>query len=308
MQTIQLFRAEDLTEVSSQNDGNLQEEYSAWINQGKDYFPAQRMRLRKSLPSGAYRVEYIPNSGEYSFIPATINTDEIYQFSQDLTETIIKEVQDFWDRAEIYKQHNLLHKRGLLLEGPAGNSKTSTITLLIERLLKNDGLIFLVNNPRDFQNTYYALSNIVRQIEPSRPIITVIEDIDQLIANLGTDSDVLDFLDGKHAINHHLIIMTSNNTSELSEAMLRPSRIDMRFVLEVPSKEVRKAFLEKKGVSAEVSEEYAVKTEGMSFAQLKEVFISTVILGKDIDYTVNKIFHPMESKDYLSSTQSKIGL
>ena len=127
-------------------------------------------------------------------------------------------------------------------------------------------------------------------------------------SNLGTDADVLDFLDGKHSINHHLVIMTSNNTSDLSTALLRPSRIDMRFVLEVPTKEVRKAFLEKKGVSPEVSEEYAIKTEGMSFAQLKEIFISTVILGKDIDYAVSKVLHPIEARDYLSNSQPKIGL
>ena len=305
MQSIQLFNVEELKDEAKSVS---QEDYSTWMLQGKDYFPAMKMKIRKTLPSGAYRIDFDNRSGDYMFSPAPISTDEIYQFDQGLTNVILKEAQNFWDRAEVYEQHKLLHKRGMLLEGPAGNSKTSTITLLIEHLLKKDGLIFLVNNPREFQNTYYALSDIVRQIEPSRPIITIIEDVDQLISSLGTDADLLDFLDGKHSINHHLVIMTSNNTSELSEALLRPSRIDMRFVLEVPTKEMRRAYLEKKGINPEVLEEYADKTEGMSFAQLKEVFVSTVILGKDIDYTVKKILHPLESKDYLSGTKPKIGL
>ena len=48
----------------------------------------------------------------------------------------------------------------------------------------------------------------------------------------------------------------------------------------------------------------------MTFAQLKELFISTEILNKDIDTAINKIIHPLETKDYLSNNLkvNKIGI
>ena len=126
----------------------------------------------------------------------------------------------------------------------------------------------------------------------------------------GFDVNILDFLDGKNSINHHLVIMTSNNTTRLSEALLRPSRIDVRFVLELPDKQTRYEYLEKKGISKDRLNEYAEKTDGMTFAQLKELFISTEILNKDIDTAINKIIHPLETKDYLSNNLkvNKIGI
>ena len=44
-----------------------------------------------------------------------------------------------------------------------------------------------------------------------------------------------------------LVIMTSNNTSELSEALLRPSRVDMHFEVSNPDKDIRKEYFIKKG-------------------------------------------------------------
>lgn len=294
--------------IEAEEDSQVDDtEYSLWLDRGANYSPAVKLKIKKELPSGVYKINFDNQEGNFIFTPANVSTDEIYRFSESISDQILKEVDDFWEREEIYKKYNFTHKRGLLLEGPAGNSKTSTINLLIKQLLERKGLIFLVNSLKEFQVLYEALPTIVRKIEPTRPIITIIEDIDQIIAaNSGNDSEILDLLDGKQAINHHLVIMTSNNTSDLSEALLRPSRIDMRFVLEVPSKQVRKEYLEKKGIPEDKLEEYATKTEGMSFAQLKEVFISTMILGKDIDKTVDKITNPLESKDYLSKSSNKV--
>ena len=302
----EFFNSIDLENTNPKNE----EDYSIWINQGNEYSPAIKLKVKKELPKGVYKISFDNNSNNYVISPAEINTDEIYRFSESLTDKILNEVKDFWDRKNIYDKYNFTHKRGLLLEGPAGNSKTSTINLLIKQLLEQDGLIFVINSLREFQVAYDALPDVIRKIEPNRPIITIIEDVDQLInLNSGNDFEILDFLDGKHSINHHLDIMTSNDTSNLSTALLRPSRIDMRFVLDVPNKTIRREYLEKKGIHEDKLDEYAEKTKGMSFAQLKEVFISTVILGKDIDTTVSQINNPLENKDYLyQQDDSKLGI
>lgn len=306
---IEDYNSNHLIKVNNDDNENFNmENYSMWIFDGKEYTPSFKLKIRKTLPKGIYKIDY--EEGKYFIGQIKNNTDEIYKLSNKIVNAILTEIDDFWNKKDLYEKHHILHKRGLLLEGPAGNSKTSTINLIIENILNNDGLIFIVRSLREF-NLLCDFLLIFRQIEPNRNVITIIEDIDQLIdMGGGFDVNILDFLDGKNSINHHLVIMTSNNTTRLSEALLRPSRIDVRFVLELPDKQTRYEYLEKKGISKDRLNEYAEKTDGMTFAQLKELFISTEILNKDIDTAINKIIHPLETKDYLSNNLkvNKIGI
>ena len=82
----------------------------------------------------------------------------------------------------------------------------------------------------------------------------------------------------------------------------------MHFVLDVPNKSIRKEYLKKKGINDDLLEEYSNKTEGFSFAELKEVFISTAVMGKNIDDVVEQIKNPTECKNYLNLKQNKLGL
>ena len=305
---IEDYNSSHLIKVNNDDENFNMENYSMWIFDGKEYTPSLKLKIKKTLPKGIYKIDY--EEGKYYIGQIKNNTDEIYKLSDKIVNTILTEIDDFWNKKDLYEKHHILHKRGLLLEGPAGNSKTSTINLIIENILNNDGLIFIVRSIREF-NLLYDFLPIFRQIEPNRNVITIIEDIDQLIdMGGGFDVNILDFLDGKNSINHHLVIMTSNNTTRLSEALLRPSRIDVRFVLELPNKQTRYEYLEKKGINKDKLNEYAEKTNGMTFAQLKELFISTEILNKDIDTAINKIMHPLETKDYLSNNLkvNKIGI
>ena len=305
---IEDYNSDHLIKVNNDDENFNMENYSMWIFDGKEYTPSLKLKIKKTLPKGIYKIDY--EEGKYFIGQIKNNTDEIYKLSNKIVNTILTEIDDFWNKKDLYEKHHILHKRGLLLEGPAGNSKTSTINLIIENILNNDGLIFIVRSLREF-NLLCDFLPIFRQIEPNRNVITIIEDIDQLIdMGGGFDINILDFLDGKNSINHHLVIMTSNNTTRLSEALLRPSRIDVRFILELPDKQTRYEYLEKKGINKDRLNEYAEKTDGMTFAQLKELFISTEILNKDIDTAVNKIMHPLETKDYLSNNLkvNKIGI
>ena len=305
---IEDYNSDHLIKVNNDDENFNMENYSMWIFDGKEYTPSLKLKIKKTLPKGIYKIDY--EEGKYYIGQIKNNTDEIYKLSNKIINTILTEIDDFWNKKDLYEKHHILHKRGLLLEGPAGNSKTSTINLIIENILNNDGLIFIVRSLREF-NLLCDFLPIFRQIEPNRNVITIIEDIDQLIdMGGGFDVNILDFLDGKNSINHHLVIMTSNNTTRLSEALLRPSRIDVRFVLELPDKQTRYEYLEKKGINKDKLNEYAEKTDGMTFAQLKELFISTEILNKNIDTAINKIMHPLETKDYLSNNLkvNKIGI
>lgn len=278
--------------------------YSMWFQEGTEFIPSVNLKIVDKIPSGAYKVIWKRN--DWCIIPVPINTDELYSFSNDITSKLISETQLFWDKSETYQNNNLAHKRGILLCGEPGCGKSAIITMLVSQIVKQDGLVFIVNTPQEFNNLSETLSGIIRNIEPDRPIITVIEDVDQMIKNMNGDWQILDFLDGKNSINHHLVILTSNDTTDLSSALLRPSRIDMAIEIPSPNDSIRREYFSKKKVPNEVLDEFVARTVNMSFAELKEVFIGTQILGKPLDKVIEQINRPFECKDYLiKSTEMK---
>jgi SpoVK/Ycf46/Vps4 family AAA+-type ATPase len=291
---------EDQAIIYIGDDEEHPSEYSMWFQEGTEFVPSVNIRTVNKIPSGAYKVTW--KRDDWHVIPVPINTDELYTFSNDITSKLVDETKLFWNKSEAYKENNIAHKRGILLCGEPGCGKSAIITMLIAQLIKQDGIIFIVNNVQEFNNLNECLSSIIRQIEPTRPVITVIEDVDQIIKNMNGDWQILDFLDGKNSINHHLVILTSNDTTDLSEALLRPSRIDWCIEIPSPSDTIRREYFIKKNINEDLLDEFVRKTEDMSFAELKEVFIGTQILGKPLEKVVEQIRTPFECKDYLSKT------
>lgn len=275
-------------------------EYSTWISTGEDYIPAVNLKCVDNIPAGMYACAFVDR--DYHLTPIPINSDELFIFSDSYQESILSEIKQFWDKKELYKKYNLCHKRGILLEGGPGTGKSSLITQVIQHIIELNGVVFTVRNASEFQFLPIVLKSIFRKIEPERPVITIIEDVDKIIENLGGDQILLDFMDGKQSINNHLVILTSNNTSELSDALLRPSRIDLRYRLDNPNDNVRKEYFQYKGISDDQIDEYVRLTKNLSIADLKEVFIATVILNKSIDQVVKDIKNPLQKRDYLTQS------
>lgn len=275
-------------------------EYSTWIATGEDYIPAVNLKCVDNIPAGMYACAFIDR--DYHLTPIPINSDELFIFSDSYQESILSEVKQFWNKKELYERYNLCHKRGILLEGGPGTGKSSLITQVVQHIIELNGVVFTVRNANEFQFLPIVLKSIFRKIEPERPVITIIEDVDKLIENLGGDQILLDFMDGKQSINNHLVILTSNNTSELSDALLRPSRIDLRYRLDNPNDNVRKEYFQYKGISDDQLDEYVRLTKNLSIADLKEVFIATVILNKSIDQVVKDIKNPLQKRDYLTQS------
>ena len=278
-----------------------------WI-QEKDYFiPDISIKIHDQLPSGVYRMEFVER--DWRAHKTSINTDELYAFSKNCTSTIIDEVNTFWDKKEVYQQFKIAHKRGILLCGAPGCGKTSIIQLLVKQIVdEQKGLVFMASNQSEFVGLNQMLSATVRQIEKDRPIITIIEDVDQLINSLGGDAQILDFLDGSNSIENHLVILTSNNTTSLSEALLRPSRIDLIYEIPNPTADVRREYFIKKEIDPEIITDLVKQTDGFSFAELKEVFIAIKVLGKTVAETIKRIKDPFTSKDYLRKTKKIQGI
>jgi SpoVK/Ycf46/Vps4 family AAA+-type ATPase len=276
-----------------------------WVKEGDVYTPDVTIQIANSLPSGVYKMVFADRVWRATTVP--VKTDELYSFPDNLTDIILSEVEEFWGKKEIYEKHNIVHKRGILLCGTPGCGKTSIIQLLSKQIVERDGLVFVASDRDSF---YGLVDNIktIKEIEKDRPIITIIEDVDQIISQFGGDSPILDFLDGSKSIANHLCILTSNDTTDLSEALLRPSRIDLIYEIPNPKSDIRRAYFKNKGIAPEKLTEMVAATKGLSFAELKEVFIAVEVMGKSLEDVIKRIKEPFKSKDYLHKVQKIKGI
>lgn len=265
-----------------------------------EFYPVFTTNLIKELPKGIYELAFTPQM-EVFLKKVSINTDELFTFSNSLQETIINDITTFWKLKDIFQKEQFIHKRGILLEGSPGNGKSCLIELISKEMVSKGGIVFLCpSSPTSFFQFVDFLKYTIRVIEPEVPIICIIEDVDQLVKN--DDGFLLAFLDGEDTINHLVTIMTTNNSAELSSALLRPSRIDRRYVLPNPNADMRREYFTYKNLDVDKIEEYVSKTEGCSLADLKEVYLSTVLMQNSLDETINNLLNKLPGVNYLSNS------
>ena len=276
---------------------------SIWLVNKDIIQPSADVSIVAKLPSGVYIVD---SDREGMFCKKVeIKTDDLYKFSDSIIENLVDEISTFWDKKEIYKQNKLVHKRGILLEGYPGTGKTSVITLITKEIINKGGVVFKVSGPRNFLTYTEFLQHYFRKIEPETPVVTIIEDIDKYE---DVEIEILDFLDGKSQIDHHVIITTSNNTEEIPDTFLRPSRLDLHIEIPLPNEEIRREYFIKKNIPEDKLDEIITETDNMSLADLKELYICVFVLDYTIEDAVEKIRSPRTKKNYLSANKKPTSL
>lgn len=296
----------DDDDIEIQNEYEGDEKASIWLKSTTGIIrPSTNLIMSNKLEPGTYKVDV---NREYGQFCTKVNqtTDELYLFSDSIISSLLEEIKNFWLKSKIYKENNLTHKRGILLEGFPGTGKSSIINLLEEQLIVNGGVVFHVNSPRDLSTHIDFMRHSFREIQPDTPVITVLEDIDKYIEH----EHILSFLDGQASINHHVLIATTNNTEEIPDTFLRPSRIDMRIEVPNPTDEIRKEYFLKKKVPEDILDELVEKSKDFSFADLKELYISVILLESEIDEAVLKIASPRDKKNYTNKklNTKKLGI
>lgn len=265
--------------------------FSLWIKDGDTYSPAQDLNIKKKINPGVYSI-----GEKNTLVKTNLSHDELIM-PNGIISDILKEIDTFWNLKEEFKKYNLIHKRGLVLEGPPGSGKSSIVSLLLKQVIEKKGVVFTATAGYDLIKTIEYLQTVFRKIEPETPIVLVIEDIDKTF-NKDEQSILLNFLDGKKSINHILTILTVNDSTKLSDTLLRPSRIDKRFEILAPDENARKEYFKTKNIDKKEIKQLVEKTEGLTFAQLKEVLISYVLFKHDLDETINNLKSIQEKRDY----------
>jgi SpoVK/Ycf46/Vps4 family AAA+-type ATPase len=207
---------------------------------------------------------------------------------------ILEDIDNFWNRIDKYKKYNFVHKRGILMYGEPGCGKSGIIQLLSKQIIERGGIVINIKDEEDVE-MFTKFIPTFRKIEPNRPLVVLLEDIESLAGeSRNQTSRLLNILDGVKQIEGVVYIATTNYPEKLQERITnRPSRFDRRYKVELPNEDIRRAYIQHKLNDDDLKnidiEEWIKKTEGMSLSHLKEVVISVIVMGRSFEETMDNL-------------------
>ena len=270
---------------------------SRWIGMEGKFIGAPEST--DSLKAGVYMTGF-DQAGPY-LQRHKIDTDTLIDLPDNKAQEVIGEFKKFWEVGKSFEDRGFIHKRGILLWGPPGSGKTATINLMMQIVVKElDGLVLLLQQPIVAS---YCL-RLVRNIEPTRPIIAVMEDFDALVAANG-ESGWLALLDGEAQVSNVVFLGTTNYPERLDKRFIdRPSRFDRIIWVDMPSESARAQYLRVKepSLSAEEIAHWAKLSAGFSIAHLREMIVGVKCFGDPLEVVVGRL-NRMRAKRKPSSDQ-----
>ncbi len=296
----------------SVNESNVKEKPREFIQWNHDelkdnYTPLGELNVKSKLESGYYDLN-VDMFGNFHFVKNNIRLDGLVDFGKGVSDIITKEINLFWDSEEKFRKINksikILYKRGILMYGPPGCGKSSMIAMIMNDVVKRDGIALRFSEP----NLTTTAINVIRQIQPKTKIMIVLEDIDSYINNMGEHS-ILNMLDGVDTILDSVIFLATTNYKEtLSKRLLRPSRFDLKIEMDYPDVELRKRYLLElfkaiDFVDNKFLDKASKDTQGFSFADLKELFISTKVFGYSYESSLEGLKMSLNTEDLYSVRQ-----
>ena len=269
---------------------------------------------------GIYTLSSVGNNVD--LLKTKINKTEILKTLSN-TQTIITEIDGFFDNLDVYDKLNQPKKRSILLYGPPGCSKTTSINLAIERAIKQDkgtailiwptGLIHAETIAQLFGHGFEYDKKTTR-------LILIAEDIGGSVegnyAQRNTNSGLLNLLDGVGVSFERptFVIATTNYPENLAETLAdRPGRFDKLIEMNPPATKQKLEALEfiaKRPLTQEERDVFANKeTEEFSLAHLKEIVVRSMLHKKTIKQIVEELIeHKEKFKSAFSKKDSKFGI
>lgn len=287
------YEENELEEFFNGQPGEKKVDFAQWSVMGDGSYIAAP-KAEKKLPAGLYEFEWNNRANEWCVMRQAINTDELYELPTEEIGEILSDIKSFWKKSELYRSYKLMHKRGILLYGDPGCGKSGILQLCMLHIIKDLGGVVINIKNEDSIKAYVEMVPKLRQIEPDRPLVVIIEDIDSVAGDSNYSTSVLlNILDGIKQIENVVYIATTNYPEKLEERITnRPSRFDRRYYVAPPSREVRKAYLVNKIGENDVDidmEKWLDDTEDLSMSHLKELFISVVLLDNKYENAIEHL-------------------
>lgn len=205
-------------------------------------------------------------------------------------EGLRRDTDTFFASRKIYESLGITWKRGILLLGPPGNGKTESIKALLNQTKHSVLYVKTIATP---YGPEYGVRSVFEHARKHSPCVLVLEDLDSMVGDK-VKSFFLNEMDGLAQNNGILTIASTNHPEDIDDAIInRPSRFDTKYTYDLPTPKLRKAFTIKwlRKISLlglqnsaifeksedEIAQGVAEKTEGWSFAFLKELFVSFLL-------------------------------
>lgn len=201
-----------------------------------------------------------------------------------------RDVHGFFDNRDLYRKAKIPWKRGVIFHGVPGVGKTLFIKTLMRSLAERTPSVptLYVKSLDACAGPKWSIREIFKKARRAAPCLLVLEDLDSLVGE-HTRSYFLNEVDGLGSNDGILMIGSTNHLDRLDPAVTkRPSRFDRKYLFSVPTEAERLAYCHywrRKYVDSEdlefpeeVCEVVAKVTEGFTFAYLKELFVSSLIL------------------------------
>lgn len=246
------------------------------------------------MPSGEYLHEEDSNDRIWARKQKTVS-DNLIDLPDLPTTFILNQIKKFWSKKEEYAKYGFLQKRGILLHGPAGCGKSSIINLLKRQIIDIGGVVFTVD---EFELLTKGLKEF-RDVEPDRPVMTVVEDLETYLegsngSNVArSETDALALYDGENQINNVVHVATTNKPDAIADRFIRrPGRFDLVIGLHAPTRATREAYLRSicgASLNEEDLKKILDKTKGLSLAYMREIATTFLVLEIPLDETISRL-------------------
>ncbi|WAN63552.1 Cell division-associated, ATP-dependent zinc metalloprotease FtsH [Candidatus Phytoplasma rubi] len=231
---------------------------------------------------------------KHSFKQPTLTFKDVAGAEEEKEE--LAELVDFLKNPKKYYLMGARIPKGVLLSGPPGTGKT----LLAKALAGEAKVPFFAVSGSEFVEMFVGLGaarirSLFKSAQEHAPCIIFIDEIETLARKRGMNSyggnseqeqtlnQLLIELDGYNQNQGVIVVAATNQPDFLDPALLRPGRLERRFIVNLPSVKDREAILKlhslNKKISPDVSlEEVARVTSGFSGAQLEGILNEAALL------------------------------
>lgn len=290
--------------------------YQQWQVTSKGIYKAMgKIITHDKIPSGYYSIT-MDNDGNFYANSRSFIYDDYIDLPIPEYKEIISDIDKFWNIKHKFDEYGFVFKRGILIYGKQGLGKSFLINGVIKDVIEQrKGVVFSLYNTRDLQMFHAFFRDQFRLIEPDRPVVVVIEDIDGLCMNESNETELINLLDGVEHSANMVYLATTNHIERLEERITnRPSRFDKRYHIKAPADDVRRTFIEKKMKPKDLKnidlDEWVDKTDGFNLAHIKELIISVILYENTLEYALkhlNDMRQKPETEAEYSSGTKRLG-
>lgn len=184
-------------------------------------------------------------------------------------------------QADLMKRLNIRPKKGILLYGPPGCSKT----LMVKALATEAELNFLAVKGAELISMYVgeserAVREVFRKARAASPSIIFFDEIDSIASSRKNELNVLATLlnemDGFEELRNVLVVAATNKPQQIDPALMRPGRLDNIVYVGPPDEETRMEILQNwiarsRVIDVNPTDLAGAMTEGFSGAELTSI-------------------------------------